>query len=66
MPVITNNLLLLQVSNGTLSVATQTSEVDAIAAGRGPSAMALLSVKRKLRARDDAVPAEACFIPAGE
>ncbi len=66
MPIITNKLLLLQVSTGTLSVATQTSEVDAIAAGRGPSALALLSVKRKLSARDDAAPGEACFIPAGE
>jgi len=65
-PVITNRLLLLQVSTGTLSVATQTSEGDAISTGRGPSAVALLSVKRKLSARDDAAPAEACFIPAGE
>ncbi|KAL0043173.1 hypothetical protein WJX82_005972 [Trebouxia sp. C0006] len=49
----------------TLSVATQTSEGDAISAGQGPSALALLSVKRKLSARDGASPAEACFIPAG-
>ncbi|KAL0044212.1 hypothetical protein WJX82_004623 [Trebouxia sp. C0006] len=54
-----------QVSTGTLSVATQTSEVDAISTGRGPSALVLLSVKRKLSARDAAAPAEACFIPAG-
>ena len=66
MPVITNRLLLLQVSTGTLSAATQTTEVDAIAAGRGPSALALLSVKRKLSARGAAAPAEACFIPSGE
>ena len=66
MPVIINKLLLLQGPTSTLSVATQTSEGDAISAGQGPSALALLSVKRKLSARDGASPAEACFIPAGE
>jgi len=65
-PVITNKALVLQVSAGTLSVATQTSEVDAIAAGKGHATLALLSVKRKMSARDGAAPAEACFIPAGE
>ncbi|KAL0018798.1 hypothetical protein WJX79_004094 [Trebouxia sp. C0005] len=54
-----------QVSKGTLSVATQTSGFDARPAGKGPAALALLSLKQRMSARDGAAPAEACFIPAG-
>lgn len=61
-----NKVLVLQVSKGTLSVATQTSGFDARPAGKGPAALALLSLKQRMSARDGAAPAEACFIPAGE
>ncbi|KAL0031624.1 hypothetical protein WJX77_010248 [Trebouxia sp. C0004] len=54
-----------QASRGSLSVATQTSQVDAVSAGGSPAALALLSVKQIMIARDEAAPAEACFIPAG-